>query len=254
MIESLIDPAGDRMLVRRDPPSRQLGVGLGGRAIIAADTMQDMQPCRTGVVLKCGPSATYTPGTRVAFGNFALMVLEEEKAENDADGDSAIGLLNSSEVLCSFAAPEEELARPLSVDGIAHARAPYGMMLVERSQIPNKRGAILLPHSYVSSIRSREAAVIDVHPILGAEVAHRYLGATVMLHESVGRAIPFGLHKERLLFSISPSQVVAFIRAPVGEVPDSIGHLQALGDRKPINPADLEQDVAWDEGDRSAPR
>lgn len=256
---AMVEPTHDFLLIRRDPHSRQIGVGLGGKAIIAAGTAQDFQPCRSGVVLKTGPAVrgVYEIGTRVAYGNFAMTVLELERETRVGEEPIEIGLMPATEILCTFSpeADEEALPAPLAADGAQWARAPYGLILVERSRLPNQRGSILLPGSITSSIRSLEATVIDIHPAAGAP-PNLHLGDLVLLHQSVGRAIPFGIRADRTLHTAQAAQIIAILRgAKAGEVPDSLVDEESpLRHRKPIDQSAIERDVVWDEGDARAPR
>jgi hypothetical protein len=250
-LSDLLTPAWDLLLVRRDPSNRQIGIGLGGRALVMPDTATDLQPCRSGVILKAGPDALYRPGQRVAFGNYAMTTLAIEGDSGDAPGDeTAVGLLPSTEVLCTWSASEAELPRPLDLDGADLAQAPNGCLLVERSEIPKGRGRILMPGTYTESIRSLEATVKSIHPS-AALAAPFDLGELVLLGSSVGRHVGFGLRADRVLWVAMPQQILGRLAA----VPEE--GVEALDDETPLKfrgrprpPAD----VKWDEGDARAPR
>lgn len=282
-LASMLTPAWDQLLVVRDPHSKQIGVGLGGKAIVAADTSTDFQPLRSGTVLKAGPSAAsrYPTGTRIAFGEYALTTLGfTADVPGDEDGPGAeVGLLTSTEVMCVFAASPEVLPRPLAVEGAQYARATYGAVLVERSTAPVRRGRIIVPGGIAGSIRTLEARVLDVSDSLHREVdvtpnyaingVERILvldesrcpfsvGDLVLLGPSVGRAIPFGIRQDRVLWSCLPGQILCHIAAPIGQQDagvtsdDDETPLAYRGRLKPLDGSG--EDVQYDEGDRRAPR
>jgi hypothetical protein len=254
----LLTPAWEQLLVRRDLHSNTIGVGLGGRPLVAPDTATDIQPCRTGTVLKAGPDALaqYPPGTRVAFGSFAMMVLGfDSRAPGDGDDGGEVGLVASTEVLCTFAseATAEVLPSPLSLDGAKYARAPVGRLLVERSLTPVKRGRIIVPGGVVGSIRSLEATVIDRHE----QVTHRcpfHPGDVVLLGTSVGRAVKFGIRGDRVLWAALPGQLLCHMA-------DDGTHLGGVVDDRDETPRAyrgamrLDRSPAvFDEGDPRGPR
>lgn len=253
-VADLVTPAWDYLLVRRDAHSRQIGVGLNGKALIAPEGSADLQTCRSGVVVKSGPSAPYKPGVRVIFGSYAMTVLEVEGNEGGKDS-GALGLLPSTEVLCTIAASEDLIPRPLAVEGAGFARAPYGFMLARRSTVGSSRGKILLPGSYVDSIRSQEAEIVEVN----SSIKEQYpaglpfpVGTLVLLAPQAGRPITFGLQSEIILYSITPSQIRAVIsQSTAGDIVDDESPLK-FSPRPTPSLDDL--DPRWDEGDPRAPR
>lgn len=282
-IVDIADPQLDYLLVRRDAHSRQIGVGIGGRAIIAPETAQDLQPCRTGTVLKVGPSAPecYLPGSRIAFGSFAMTVLEKEgEVSGGADEQGAIGLVASTDVLCTFApiietdcgngVPEVLPDSPLAVEGVRFARAVNGQILVERSILPNARGKILMPGTYTGQVQSMEARIVDTNFETPSEDASpRFWGLSfwpvrgdlILLAPQAGRPIPFGRNRDRILYSITPSQILCRITdVDVETLTSSIGRDavdQASDPRRYISKPEYGPDVlgdVFDEGDSRAPR
>lgn len=320
-LASMLTPAWDQLLVVRDPHSKQIGVGIGGRAIVAADTSTDYQPLRSGTVLKAGPNASsrYPTGTRIAFGEYALTTLGfTADVPGDEDGPGAeVGLLTSTEVMCVFDASPEVLPRPLAVEGAQYARATYGAVLVERSTAPLKRRRIIVPGGIAGSIRTLEARVVDVsrtlslcrpdsckacwentatvrvpgalhhthplcdrchalyleHGIDGLHGPHKIRDRLwermnemcpfrrddlVLLGPSVGRAIPFGIRQDRVLWSCLPGQILCHIAAPAGQQDAGVtsdDEETPLAYRGRLRPMDGSgEDVQYDEGDRRAPR
>lgn len=243
-----LTPQRDMLLVRRDPKVRQLAGGLW-----APDNAGELNTVRAGTVLKAGPDAPREyDGARIAF--YAMTVLQDESdssAHNGGDGTTgtgAIGLVPSTEVLCTFAADEETLPVPLDVSGVAYARAPRGGLLVERSTIPSGRGGVLMPGTYTGAIRSMEAAVHDVHALCSLQ---RPVGSLLLLASSAGRNIQFGLTDVRVLTVVAPSQVSCLVDESLGfDVQPSSDLRDYVAGSTPRLPSD----VKWDEGDRRAPR
>lgn len=235
-LADILIPQHDFLIVRRDPESRQIG------RLFAPDNAQ-LQPCLSGTVLRCGPSAPFGEGERVAFGRYAMRVLRRATAEA-GDDSCDVGLLASSEVLCTFAATEEELPVPLADAGAPYAVPPAGRMLVERHETATM-GRLLIPDTFTSSVRSLEATVVSSgHPDYEP-------GDVVLLSPNVGKHVPFGITGARTLYLVTHDQVVARIapQASVGDLPlpeDSL-----LQFRGPIRQPD---DLRWDEGDPKAPQ
>lgn len=293
-IADVVSPQQDYLLVRRHTHSRQVGVGEGGRPLVAPDTAADLQPCRSGVVLKAGPYASYEPGTVIAFGNFAMTVLEHETGIPGKSEDVAIGLVASTDVLCRFATeiarddderngerngetgPEVLPAAPLSLPGARFARAPRGMLLVERSALPGARGRILLAGTYSGSVQSLEATIVDTGDSFeiqginhaGEQVTDRYfvgsdslsraprVGDLILMSQHSGRPIPFGINRDRVLWSIPPAQIMCFLDHPpataIHGVPYDYDPRQHY--RGPAHGPDALGGVVFDEGDPRGPR
>jgi hypothetical protein len=97
--------------------------------------------------------------------------------------------------------------------------APPGYLLVEREEMPVKRGRIHLPAGILFSTRSSHARVVSVGEGLEDEWAE---DEAIYLSNAVGRPIHLGLRGERTLYRITPSVVLARI---VGEVDQPIEYL-----------------------------
>jgi hypothetical protein len=274
-LASLLTPAWDQLLVVRDAHSKQIGVGLEGRALVAADTSTDFQPLRSGVVLKAGPSAAgrYPTGTRIAFGEYALTTLGfTADVPGDDERGAEVGLLTSTEVMCWFNVGPEVLPRPLALEGAGYARATPGAVLVERSTAPVRRGRIIVPGGIAGSIRTLEARVVDVHSSLrttvvaGADCTIDLInpdrcpfepGDLVLLGPSVGRAIPFGIRQDRVLWSCLPGQILCHVAGGTADAGTGITNDDEETPRAyrgPLKPMSTTDDVRYDEGDRRAPR
>lgn len=239
-----LTPQHDLLIVRREPQSKQLGGG-----IVAPDNTE-AHPYSVGVVLKRGPAATYDVGERIVF--WAMTTLANEGPLTADDGSTvrcSIGLLPSGSVLGTFAASEEELPVPLATEGVAFVRPPYGCMLVERAVIPNMRGGIHYPGSYLGAIRSTEARIHSKHE--ACDAPHEP-GDLVLLTSGVGQSITFGLLGERVLSVVAPSQVLCTVAEPLGcdVEPSSDIREYAL----PTAGRPLSDEPKWDEGDRRAPQ
>jgi hypothetical protein len=241
-----LTPQHDLLLVRSDPQSRQLGSGL-----VAPDNSAELHPHRTGVVLKAGPSALYAVGDRIVFWQMTTLANEGPLTGDDgALVRCSIGILPSGSVLATFAAAEEALPVPLVVEGVAHTRPPYGCMLVERATIPDMRGGIHYPGTYVAAIRSMEARIHSKHPACDAPYSP---GDLVLLVAGIGQSITFGLTGERVLSVVAPSQVLCAVSEPLDRdvEPSSDIREYVVGAPRAVPPSD---DPRWDEGDRRAPQ
>jgi hypothetical protein len=128
----------------------------------------------------------------------------------------------------------------------ARLDAPPGYLLVEREEMPLRRGRIHIPAAIRMSTRSCEAVVRSVGVRADDSFAE---GDRVFLAAGAGRAIKLGLRGERTLYRIEPSVVLARI---VGEAATGI-------ESKGIQPQaiadwEIEAASAIDEGEPEALR
>jgi hypothetical protein len=236
VIEESIVPAWGLVLVRTDPISQQVGIGLGGKPLVGPETMRAINPWVSGVIKRCGPSVdgAYAEGDRIMFGREALTVLEREGVSVRDGGKEyvATGLLDQSQIMATFPGLPEDMA--------ATSKA------VERRALPEERGGVLLPNTYTEEMLSAQADVLAVHP----EAQCRWReGDVVLLGPSVTRAIHFG-YLERTLFVVKPIEIQAEIVGPaVSAEPEDASPLHYRG--APVLPMD---DRQYDEGDPRAPQ
>jgi len=122
------------------------------------------------------------------------------------------------------------------------AEAPPGYLLVERAEIPLRRGKIALPESYRGKTRSVEAVIVSV----STPVGDFFVGDRVLLAHASGDEVKFGERGERSLWKVSPRSVIALLyeegeASSPGLAPqthlDQVAHFGA-GD-----------EIVWEEGD-----
>ena len=88
----------------------------------------------------------------------------------------------------------------------AQIYAPPGYLLVERAELPTRRGKIHFAPGIISSTRSYQGAVVSV----GAGLEEIFTeGEGVLLSTSVGRVINMGLREEKKLYRVEPSLILA---------------------------------------------
>lgn len=241
-IADILTPAWDLLLIRRDPPSKVIGIGLGGGDIISPDTSRDTGRAHTGVILKVGPQAheVFAPGVRVVFGPFSATVLGTITGD-----DRDICILPPGEVICLVTGKYDEKEQ-LSAGWVEHAQAVPGHLLVERAEKPLVRGRIIIPDGTNAATRSAEVEVVSV----GQDVQGCFkVGDGALLGGGVGRSVSFGLRDERRFYKATPRQVLGLLDEPLAQVtvPEESQFRHASDIMQP-------EEVVLDEGDPRAPR
>lgn len=187
-------------------------------------------------------------GVRVLFGEFAGASVGLEGVECSSDiiflSDGDVYAILSDDAIDR---PEDALELPLEWMGDTLARPQY--LLIERAEMPLKRGAIHVPPGARTHTRATEAVIHDV----GAAVRGFAPGERIQLAGQGGKRIPFGTHGERELWAVPPSNVLAkYKEAP----PDAV----VLGNQGFAAPQALLEDafsdaaLVLDEGDRKGLR
>jgi hypothetical protein len=134
---------------------------------------------------------------------------------------------------------------PLPIEWADCVQAPPGKILVERVEMPVRRGKILLPDGYTGRTRSTEAVIRS----RGGQLApFPWVGQRVLISGSVGKSIPFGIRGERTLWLCDPSAILAILRDEgVEQEPENpLAHVERAGSSA--------LDMRFDEGDLRGPR
>lgn len=240
-IEDLIEEVCNaNLLVRRDRPPTKVGEIELADATIASRRMT------SGVVLQMGADCRTDlyEGARILFGEFtgAAVALEGVRS------DSQVIFLADSDVyavLSPGAIPRPEDALELPAEWLDEARARPAQLLIERAEMPLRRGKIYLPPGSKTHTRATEAVVRDV----GAAVSGFVVGDRVQLAGQGGKRIAFGQRGERELWSVPPTNVLGKYReAPPETV--ILGERRVPESQEMLEAAFTDTPQTFDEGDR----
>lgn len=124
--------------------------------------------------------------------------------------------------------------------------APRGHLLVEREEMPLRRGRIYLPPNMRFSTRANEAKIVAVGQGLEGSWA---VGESVYLSNAVGRALKLGVRGERTLYNVTPSLILARITGSLDQSIENRGE-----EPIPIPDWEFEERAAVNEGEPEALR
>lgn len=248
-LEEVFEPEWSYLLVRRDPVSRVVGVGLNGQGIIAPESSWDVGRPHTGEVVKCGPDAPWiyavTTWDEARGRKVGVRVVFQLHSGHEMrmSGEDMV-LLPVTEVLAigrdwSGAIEDEDAAE--------HLEPPPGHLLVERAEAPVERGRITIPDGVSTATRSHEAEILAS----AVTQSRRFeVGETVFLGPSVRKGFAVGLRADRKILRCTEPEILGHVKgemAPVELQPDNAAHLRALQGERPF-------DERFNEGDLRAPQ
>jgi hypothetical protein len=236
-IADLMEVQWGQMLVKRDPVSEVVGVGVGGADLIRPAGSSSRDKPNTGVVIKAGPEAPYSPGDWAVFaeGSFTDLAMGSERD---------VILLDAQYVLAWV--PGHLLPIDINQEDILdYLMAPLGYLLTERAEMPISRGRIIIPDGINLHTRSSEARVVACS---SAESPFKS-GDDVFLAGSVSKSILCG--KGRRVWLTKPRQIPARILAhPEEMIEKDEAHTVGMHD---FNQA-INDSPGLDEGDRRLPQ
>jgi hypothetical protein len=239
-IADLIVLLRDELLVRVDPECAKVG------AVWKPDTSM-REASVTARVLSVGPeSRHYQGGERVVLSLFSGTTLALE----GIDVEDQVRVVKPEHVLALLTAGSTLVYEAMAnAAGADYVTAPAGHLLVEREEMPLKRGKIHIPPNSRTQTRAHEAVVVHVGAgVEGFEPGERVLLTTMVL----GRSIAFGIHPCRTLWLVTPSQVLCKLRGEPEEgkmLTNQGGHALAHWQESPILTEPETGGPALDEGD-----
>lgn len=240
-VRYVLKPHRSLLMVQEDPTPDRTDGGL-----FVPD--QSMVPW-TGVILDRGPwvGDDYSLGRRIMFRSRGGYLVGSEGV---GTREGAVRFIDQSLVL-GFIDGEETLSLP-SAEWAERAVAPPGTLLVERVEMPIRRGRIILPDGARIHVRSNETLIRSI----GTGVEGYSLGQRVLIAHSVGDELRFGDRGEIRLWKVHPDMILADV---IEETPD----LRVYGDDPLTDPGvvsdivssiDLDESMAYDEGDSRGPQ
>jgi hypothetical protein len=241
-IAQILEPEWNLLLVKRDPVSDVVGVGLEGKPLVVPERYHGgLTRPRTGRILKAGPDAhrRLSPGRRVVFQALSGTPLA-------MGGDRDTLLLPPMEVLALF--PEGLEDEDLDHELVAKLEPPPGHLLVKRLEVPVRRGRIIIPDGVKVQTRSSEAIVLSA----GADAGDRFRsGDHVFLAGTVSRAFSVGLHDDTEVTRVTPGMIQGRLYVqtehPIEREPEFEGVM------KEVQP-ELDDSGKFLEGDPRAPQ
>jgi len=245
-IADLIVLLRDELLVRVDTDQEKVGE-------IWKPNTSSREASITARVLAVGPEQHYyTGGERVVLGLFSGVTLALE----GIDTEDQVRVLKPEAVLALL--PNTLLHADLRVQEVYGLEdveaaewccAPPGRLLVEREEMPLRRGKIHIPEGIRTSTRAHEATVVHT----GASVEGFAPGERVLLTTMVlGRSIAFGIHPCRTLWLVTPSQILCKLAAEPeeGQILDNCGeHRLAHWHESPVLTDPVDHAPILDEAD-----
>lgn len=236
----ILTPDRDLLMIRQDPRRDVTSSGLS-----IPETATEVTPW-TGTILDRGPWADpeYAVGRRVCFrphGGY-LVGFEGVGAE-----ERAVRFLSPERVL-AFLDASIDPASLQSEDVAQGVHAKRGKILVERVEMPIRRGRIHLPDSARVHVRSTEVLIRSI----GADVEGFEVGERRLITHAVGDEIRFGDRGEIRLWQIDPDMTIATVQVE-DERLRSYGD-DPLRDTEVLSQVDHQETRAYDEGDRRSLR
>ncbi len=225
-IFDVIHPLRTQVMVEEHARSERVG------ALYRPERYQDASKPRSGVVRKVGPSVRAVSPGDIIFWGFHSGTVRKMNGE-------ACTMLPEEEILAKTVVDWDGDPDESVIEGL---KPRPGQAIVERLEMPLRRGKIYIPDGTLTSTRSSEAVVLAVGE--GVDVVAP--GDGVLLAPSVSRSLNLG---HRTVSICTPShEIVAKV-----DLSDPIH-----SDTSPLAGADelppIDATVKWDEGDTTGPQ